>query len=750
MPRKYGLTKKQLIDEFETEFLYALNRPGDSIDQKTADAWKRFNREPLGNEVQDMDDSVTSDVREVVMGMLPQFSRTLALADNLAAFSPVGPEDEALADQETRSLNHVFWKVVPHAWVKVNNWMHSGLVEMNAYAEAWWDEKKVVREEEWEGLTIPRYEEMAAQPGWEATERSELRKNELNEDVFDVTFKITEDHGKPNWEPFPRSEFRISSDANELDPGSGRMCGRERLMSRSDLISMGFQRAQVSRLSPFSFNDGSNTGDSETDYAQALTEEQKTAVERAKKNNDKSQELLLVRKGYIKIDYDGDGIAELREIWTAGGEILRWKNGEDANRIVSRHPFHVLCAEPHPNQHFGTSPGIEAVFDQDQTTMLLRGMMNNLTVTNEPKIQLPEMSATENTREQIRDPGIKIVETTDEAPLNVLAVPFTAGESFNMLRYLEEKRDRRTGVYAGQMLDPSDMKHVQKSVQEDARDQSTVQIEHVARTFCETGFKSLLLHLHELMIHHDMRPMRVRVTGGYLDINPQQWRVREDMTVQVGTGMGSRDQQLSFLERTLAAQIQALQTPELKNLLITPQNIYQTTRKIAKLSQLDPDMHWTDPQGQLAAPSSEEEQQLQMQAQALQQAQGELQKEAQRIEKDKMDVEKMRDDLQNQIQMFNEKLKSARDMRKMDEQIADLNARLRDRTVQDELERMEIDLKAAKNEDERAEIRSRTALNISNSLQAQANAKKIGVESEAMKDGYDQIANELGGEESEE
>lgn len=752
MAKKFGLTKTQLVDQINTEFENALNRPGDSIDQQTADAWRRFRRDKLDNEVEGDSEVVTSDVREVVMGMLPQFMRTLALADNLATFDPVGEEDEERAEQETEYINHVFWKVVPGSWLKMQGWMFSGLMERNAYAEAFWNERTVVRQEEHEGITLEKFSELSAQEGWEAVERSEVRsetvtveeagfKQEVEIEVFDVTFKIVEKVGFPDWETFPRSEFRISTDANSLDTSSGRMRARERLMSRSELIQLGFQKSQIAKLS--AHDAGKSTKfKSDTEYGKAQSSSERIKTDDG--TNDASQEKLLVRKVYMDVDYDGDGIAELREIWLSGDSILRWQEtGEDANRVVSRDPFHTLCAEPHPGEHFGSSPGVEAVADQDVSTTLLRQTMNNLYQTNEPKQGVSEWALGENTISDLTEPGTTVVRFAEDpnSGHKTLAVPFMAKESFGMLTYLDEKRFARTGVNPqAEALNPEDLKHIQQSVHASAMDVATAKIEMVARTFCETGFKSLLLHLHELTLQHNSRPHKARIRGSWVEVDPRQWRVREDMTVQVGLGVGSREQQMALLERVAGVQAQMMQDPGLRNLTVTPQHVYQSARKMTRLARQDPDRFFKDPGEEMAAPLPEQEQELQLKAQQLQEAQAQIQQEGERLEKDKQKFMDGLKDAQFEQSKFKTEIQHEKNMRQLAQQLADVEQKNRQLEIDRIFERQEMEIKQAKSEDERAEIRSRTAMNVSNAVNTMATARATDLESDANESGLLELA----------
>src|SRR6185295_12264517 len=57
--------------------------------------------------------AVSSDVSDTIEGMMPPLMEIFCGGDEVVKFDPVGPEDEAAAEQETDYVNHVFMQNNP-------------------------------------------------------------------------------------------------------------------------------------------------------------------------------------------------------------------------------------------------------------------------------------------------------------------------------------------------------------------------------------------------------------------------------------------------------------------------------------------------------------------------------------------------------------------------------------------------------------------------------------------------------------
>ena len=112
-----------------------------------------------------------------------------------------------------------------------------------------------------------------------------------------------------------------------------------------------------------------------------------------------------------------------------------------------------------------------------------------------------------------------------------------------MMGYFDQVKRARTGITDdGDGLDPAALKHIQQSVLSQATDLNKMKIEVIARIFAETGIKSLFRHIHELLQKHQNVEEVVKLRNEYVPVNPTEWKTRNNMTVNIGLGVGTRDQ----------------------------------------------------------------------------------------------------------------------------------------------------------------------------------------------------------------
>ena len=141
-----ALTDKQIIDIVEAEFENSQGAPGGDISKERALAYDYYNRKAFGNEEEGSSKVITSDVSDVVDGMMPSLLRIFTTADNLVSFDAVGPEDERAAEQESDYVTHMFFKRNA-AFEILFFWLFDALLQKNGYVKAWWDDTEEITTE---------------------------------------------------------------------------------------------------------------------------------------------------------------------------------------------------------------------------------------------------------------------------------------------------------------------------------------------------------------------------------------------------------------------------------------------------------------------------------------------------------------------------------------------------------------------------------------------------------------------------
>jgi len=607
------LTERDLVALVDEEFDNAIGSEGGEIAQERAKAWEYYLSKLFGNEEENESQVVTSDVSEVVDGMMPSLLRIFTTSENLVDFKPTGKEDVTQAEQESDYVNHVFFEQNP-SFLILFTWFFDALVGKNGIVKCWWDETEEVTTESYEGLTDNELGKLLED---EELEIDELEERQIDDPFFvegevlgelgiqieapqvtvnDVTFKRTRQTGQVKFMNVPPEEYRISNDAKSIIPDGARMVGHERTLPRSDLLDMGFEKDQIGKLPVHGIAD---------DTQEKQTRKDKVD-DRQEVNHDKSQDLILVKEAYLLVDFDNDGHSELRQIITAGGEVL-------LNELADRQPFHVICPRPLPHKHVGRSVADDAMDIQLVHSTLWRQSLMNLYHTNNPGHGVWEQGIGDHTMDDLLSTKIGSVKRFRRPPQESylpITVPFLGNQTFQMMDLLESKKRDRTGVSAdSEGLSPEALKNIQQSVLTQAMDIARMKIEAVVRIFAETGIKSLFQHIHQLLLTHQEKGDIVELRNQWVAVDPTEWRDRKNMKVKIGLGIGTREQNLLHLNAIWEKQTAMVDKGGL-GLTISLKNLYNTASEFVKNANLkSPDLFFTDP-GDQQVPKDEGQSQL--------------------------------------------------------------------------------------------------------------------------------------------
>jgi hypothetical protein len=125
-----------------------------------------------------------------------------------------------------------------------------------------------------------------------------------------------------------------------------------------------------------------------------------------------------------------------------------------------------------------------------------------------------------------------------------------------------------------------------------------MRIELIARIFAETGVKDLFKKIFELVVKYQDKERIIKIRNNFVPMNPMEWRDRCNVSIQVGLGTGSRDQQLGILNQILRQQIDGIKLQGSPHgPIVSMTNIYNTLAKIVENAGLkDVDSYFTDPQ----------------------------------------------------------------------------------------------------------------------------------------------------------
>src|SRR5262249_52853586 len=116
--------------------------------------------------------------------------------------------------------------------------------------------------------------------------------------------------------------------------------------------------------------------------------------------------------------------------------------------------------------------------------------------------------------------------------------------------------------------------------------------------FAETGIRDLFMLLHATIRKHASQPATVRLRNRWVTVDPRDWKTRNDMTVNVGLGTGSKAEQLANLQLLIGAQEKAIPAG-----MVSARNLHESAKELTKLlGHKDTDRFFTAP-GQPANPA---------------------------------------------------------------------------------------------------------------------------------------------------
>jgi hypothetical protein len=287
---------------------------------------------------------------------------------------------------------------------------------------------------------------------------------------------------------------------------------------------------------------------------------------------------------------DGDGVAELRHFIMPGRTI--WVN-EEAEHIN----FAALTPVIMPHRWTGRSVA-ELVMDIQLTkSVLWRQMLNNLYLTNNPRKAVLS-SAGGIVQANLDDlltsrPGGIMREYVPNAIRNE-EIPFVAGASFPMLELLDSVKENRTGMTRyNQGTDADSLNKTARGIQmiQSAGQERT---NLIARIFAETGVKDLMRGLVYMLSKYSSKAMTVKLRNKWVDVDPREWKMQYNMTVNVGLGTGNKDVQLAHLAKI--AEMQMTMMKEGRPYMVTDENIYNVSKRMAEaMGFKHPALFFADP-----------------------------------------------------------------------------------------------------------------------------------------------------------
>ncbi len=553
-----------------------------ALDVERAQAMDYYHGRPLGNEVEGRSQIVSPEVRDTIEWIKPQLLRMFVASDEMVRFEPENPQDEQESEQATDIVNYLMMRANDGVIV-LHDFFTDALMLKNGYVKCWYEEVERDVFENYTGLD-PESLTYIVQQIEEAGDKANIVAKEVKQGMtqmpdgslqpnitLDIRIRRTTKRGEYKMEAIAPEDMRVSpvvADDFQNSPFVAHVVRK----TRGELKEMGYNADDDPR------SDETRIGIQSIARSDTIDELGSDSA-----GMDKTMEIVECLEAYIRVDYDGDGVAELRKVFKAPGKVLK-------NETTEVIPIAYCTPIRMPHRHLGIS-----IFDllkdlQDIKTTLIRQALDNTYLVNHgrfvvgPNVNLDDFEVARpggyvRTR---GNPGEDVVPISVQ-PIAQMILP--------VIDYIDSMKSQRTGISATtQGLDPDTLQATTAKAYTNAMSAATAKIELMARLMAE-GVKQIGLLLHGLVIRHQDKPMVIKLRNNWVPIDPTSWRRRYSCSINVGLGSGSRDEMRQNLMLMGQMQQQAAQVG-----IVQPDNVFALVSELSQvLGFKTPGKYFTDP-----------------------------------------------------------------------------------------------------------------------------------------------------------
>ena len=574
-----GMDEDELENTVRQYITDAIQYIDDDISPIRAESTRYYKGDPFGNEVDGRSQVVSRDVRDSVQAVLPSMMRVFFGSEQSVEFVPRNADDVPMAEQATDYINYIleqdndcisiFYSVFKDA-----------LMNKGGFVKWWWDDSIEVHTYTYEnldegGLALLMEEEgveavaVDAQPApgvpEEQIEMMQAQGMPIPQ-IYSAEIKRSIKRNKVRIETMPPEEFFVDAAATSLDDAM--VVGHRTMATVSSLVALGYDRDMLEEhlTDEVAFT---NTDEYWARYSDRSDIGPLSAYERRR---------VLYVEAWCYIDYDGDGIAELRRVCTVG-DNYKVVNNEPATSI----PFAMFACDPEPHVFFGSDLADLTKDIQRIKSAVLRGMLDSLSFALYPRTGVVEGMVD---IDDVLNPEVgSIIRMRQPGMVQQLDVPFLGKEAFPMISYLDDMKESRTGqTAASQGLDPDVLQSTTRAAVTATIRGAEQHLEMMARLFADNGFKRMFKGILKLVIEHQDRERVIRLRDQWVPVDPRVWDSSMDVSVNVGLGSGMTDERLAVLNQVLLRQQEALEKLGPSNPIVGLGNVRYTLSKMLEIS----------------------------------------------------------------------------------------------------------------------------------------------------------------------
>lgn len=371
---------------------------------------------------------VSTDVADTIEWALPSLMKVFTGSDEVITVSGVTEEDDTKAEVMQELLVYQLQRQNKF-FVVLYNWIKDALITGMGIVKCYWerteghtDETVVINQRALEaliqtGVTIVSVEGPDIMGDFTVTYQSPYYiKN------------------SPKIENILVNEFLYSSDAKSLEEAN--------FVAHKKKVTMSYLREREKQGIYANVDDIKTESLSNSVIVDSIEDVIGDGYQDINQEEDEARKEVTIYECYTKIDINNDGILEDMIITVCGDTILRIEQN-----YMGRHPFFMISPTKDPHRIWVKRSYAELIGElQDLKVALTRQIMQNVALTNDPKMILSEDAINIDDfvqgRKVIRKkPGHQMNEVAMPVPIQPLS-PYT----FQFLEYIEGQKENRTGI----------------------------------------------------------------------------------------------------------------------------------------------------------------------------------------------------------------------------------------------------------------------------------------------------------------
>ena len=504
-----------------------------------------------------------STIADTIETILPDLMEIFTSEDAIT-FQPTSEEDVESARQETEYIRHVLFSE-NDGWLEFYQAFKDALGVKLGVWKWWYEEDEEEKSQRYDGLTEDQVK-MALEGGGQLT--SEEPSKSAPEGYYDIEVTKTEKKTYARFKAVPPEDFAAADDTVKLkDTTYCVMRSEPRIQT---LIEEGYPEEKVMQLKDVSLQDR------EDDYARDTVDESDDL------DTDTSNVLRRVRinEHHLRTDLDNSGVKVWKIVTNADESVIL--DREEMMGIS----FSTITPFINPHRLIGLSIADKTMEIQKIKTSLIRMMLDSGYFALNQRVEISDADSNEFTQGDLlrNEPGM-FVRVKRLGAVKPIAAGALAFDVQGALEYASTMAEQRSGVIRNaQGLNPDSL-HDTASGQQSILTMSQKRTRMIARSFAETGVKELCLGLHQLIRETATGPVKFRLAGEFVEVDPTTWPKRTGMDIQIGSG-GKEEAKAALRELIEIIQLVVELQGGAEGPLIDMNGIYKVLSKFSDLVPL--------------------------------------------------------------------------------------------------------------------------------------------------------------------